>query len=397
MARAGFYNENEYRDYPFLTQVAPFGILREEDVSLSSSSSLSSESSAEPLIALPHEAIVDFGAIMGIRSGFDEQTDWVYLYRITYEAPYFIFEFRNTACNESIFFIRHQGANPWTISWETSRPPGYEPTLPSSQSSFSSSSSSAPSEPFNPWDFEPCEEPCWEAYIVTGFYNDLLDMMSDGDTIYFHRGVWTIEPCRVQSLVDSFVASINLANRARKHVTLPERCRSSSSSSVADEDPVHLNRACLLGDLKFKGGYNCIIRQEDGNNAIVIDGAVGGGDFGQPCEEFPYYPGEEKPEGSKHYSGGPTCGEIAKTINGKGGRTMRLDPGPGFNISTDPDDPSLLIVNADMDDLLVECFGDSESSSEPITPTPESSVSSVSSVSSESLSSLSSSSSVGGP
>jgi len=392
MARAGWYNENEYRDYPFMTQVEPFGIVREEDLSLSSSSSLSSESSAEALVGLPHEAIVDFGAIMGIRSGFDEQTDWVYLYRISYDAPYFVFEFRNTACSESIFFIRHQGADPWTISWESSRPMGYEPTLPSSQSSISSSSSASPSsEPFNPWNFEPCEEPCWEAFIVTGFFNDLLDMMVDGDTLYFHQGVWVIEPCRVQSLVDSFAASINLANRARKHVTLPERCRSSSSS--AEEDPVHLNRACMTGDLAFKGGYNCVIRQEDSNNAIVIDGAVGGGEYGQPCEEFPYYPGEEKPDGSKHYSGGPTCGEIVKTVDGKGGRTIRIDPGPGFGISTDPDDPSLLIINADMEDLLVECIGESSESLAPLPPEPTPSESS----SSSSESSLSSSSSVGGP
>ena len=57
MSRAGFYSDNELRNYPFV--VNPEGALQ-----------------------FPTEVIVDFGCIMGIESGFDYAKHKVWLYQI---------------------------------------------------------------------------------------------------------------------------------------------------------------------------------------------------------------------------------------------------------------------------------------------------------------------------
>lgn len=376
MARAGFYNDNEYRDYPFLTQTQPLDVTAvvtgsSSSLSLSSLSSQSSEAPV-PLVGLPHESIVDFGAIMAVDSGFKTKGDFVYLHRIYRKDPYLLFEFRNTATyakSEKLVFIRHISASEFKYSWAESVPIEDPDSFPESSSSSaatppeaqssSSSSISSYSCPFCPPAVDadtllPCGGPgCdtskWEGFLITGMFGEILDTLAHGEEITFVTGVWVIEYARIQNLNNAYARSVNLGNIDRAHATPPEHCVAASETAV----DVYPNAICMQGALQFREGYNCNIRQEDNNNAIVITGAVGGGGAGYPCDEIPLYDGETAPNDSPFLSGGPACGEVVRTISGKEGPAVRIYGGPGIRVYDSPEDPSALFVDADLGDFAL--------------------------------------------
>jgi hypothetical protein len=202
--------------------------------------------------------------------------------------------------------------------------------------------------------------PVWEGFLVTGEFADLLDMIVNGEALYFDIGHQVIEPARIQNLKESFVRSISLANRARTRAIDPELCRvvydeSGSSESLRSETQdvkAYEVAACMQGALAFVEGYNCQIRQENAANTIVIGAGVGLG-AGEVCEEFALYPTESIGAGETYYTGGPTCGEILRTINGKGGKRLRFKAGTGFNVRTSPDDQSTIIVDMTLEDFAI--------------------------------------------
>lgn len=369
MARAGFYNENEYRDYPFLTQTEPKAVLATLETvgSSSSSSSSASSASAQPLNDLPHETIVDAGFIMGVDSGFDVSADWVYLRRIRRMDPYLLFEFRTTASAakaESLYFLRRiddpEFTQQWSESLASTEPDPFPSSSSSSQADESSSlsGSSLSSFPFCepetdddqrlPCGGPGCDTPKWEGFLITGLFTDLLDQMADGEQLIFPAGLWIIEPARIQNLNNTYARSINLANTDRTRFSPPVEC-SSASLGVA---PVYPNAVCMQGNLQFKEGYNCFIRQEDATSTLIIHGAVGGGE-GQNCEEIPLFEGESAGADSPFLSGGPACGQVVKTINGKGNTRFRILGGPGVRVFDAPANPAALFIDADLHDFAL--------------------------------------------
>lgn len=394
MARPGFYNENEYRDYPFLTQVMPLDlaavIVSESSASLDSSGS---SASAEPLRDLPHSTIVDFGAIMAVDSGFVTDIDFVWLRRIRRRDPYLLFEFRTTArraSGEKLVFVRQIDDPEFHYQWATSVPTttpddfgslGSEASLSSASEVSGSSNSSFPfcdrsSHGDTTCSGPGCDSPKWEGFLITGLFDDLLEVLADGDELLFPKGLWVIEHARVQNLNGSFVRSINLANRVRTTATPPAGC--GSASSAGDDVDAYPNAVCLQGDIRFKEGHNCYIRQEDNTNKLVIMGAVGNGGEGVTCYEIPLYDGESAPMDSPFLSGGPACGETVRTVNGKGGPNLRIYGGPGVRVYEAPDDPSALMVDADLGDFAL-CLQEELSPDDPCYEGPSASSSSSSS------------------
>jgi len=136
----------------------------------------------------------------------------------------------------------------------------------------------------------------------------------------------------------------------------PDGCGSLSSSAGSDE-PI-LAASCMRGNIKWKEGYNCSIRQDNRDNAIIIGAGQGAGE-GEPCDEVPLYEGEAPPEGSPHLSGGPGCSEVVKTINGIGGRDIFITAGPGFRVQQDTEDPNTLNLNRALDDFAA-CLAEEE-------------------------------------
>lgn len=369
MARVGFYNENEYRDYPFRTQTAPLDIAAYVQYSSSSSASIagSSSSSAVPLYDLPSELIVDFGAIMGVASDYsDARGDFVYLYRLRRSGGYVLFEFRTTADaakTQSLYFVRSltdpEFKQDWAESWSNQSGDPPFPFVDTSSSIAQSVSSSAAfcdrdtvcDDQDRRWKCGGvgCQESVWEGFLITGRFEALADMLADGDELVFAIGLWAIEPARVQNLNKSFVQSLNIANRDRSRHTPPEGCDSASSAYPV---VTYLGRRCLQGDISFKEGYNCLIRQDNTNNTLTFNGQVGAG-AGEPCEEVPLYPGESPPADSRYLGGGPACDEIIRTINGKGGPALRLLGGPGVRVYDSPTDASTVFVDADLGTFAV--------------------------------------------
>lgn len=322
MAKPAWYNDNQFRDFPFITRVEP----------LAKTAGFDSESSGQPILHLPHSAIVDFCAIMEIDAEYDERDGHiVYLHSVSRFGDVFTFKFRTTAeeaVNHEIVVSRELTDPEFMITRNDA-----STVLSEEIERFSCS-----------------EQPRWTATVVTGSMREMGTLLNDGDTLYADPGLWQIEPARVQSLKKSYLRAVTLANAARLHAAPVEGC--SLSSSYADKGPAIPAAYCMNGNLKFKEGFNCTIRQNNNNNAIIIGAGVGVGE-GAPCEEIPLYEDELPPDDGKFLSGGPACNEVIKSINGVTGDNVTILAGRGFRIQTDSVTPNKLIIDRALDDFAL--------------------------------------------
>jgi len=316
--RAPFNNENEFRDYPFVLRTTPLRDGWDGDDAYESLS-LSADADWAPL---PREAVCDFAAVMGIDVEYDEaRNHYVWLHSIRRTGSRLLFEFRTNApgaAGSALRFSRDTAVDPeFGIEWS-------ESVDVTDEVDFSDSSTSYGSQ-----DDDPCtcrNQALWEGYMVSGRYEQLLELLADGDVVEYPQGLWTVEPAQIQSMRRTFVRSVSLANVGRTTVTDP--CDSLSSES---EPSVHVYAKCLDGALAFREGYSTAIRQEDQRNTINVGAAVGAG-AGLPCGEVPRYPGEVSPDGGRLLTGGPACDEIIQAVNGVTGRNPTIRGGTGVTI-----------------------------------------------------------------
>jgi hypothetical protein len=307
MPRAGFYNDNEYRAYPF--------IYKKEVVTPS----------------LPDASIVDCGIIMGLDSQYDAETHTVWLAAIRRINNVLEFEFATSApgaANKPLIFTRAVDAVEWLTEQADS----------------------------NPADDKDCAtEPAWEGFLVTGVLTELAAALAPNTAYTFAATDYVLEPSRIQSLVKSYLRSISLGNYSRVVAYPPEEC---GGPAQTEPRKIVINKKCMQGDLKFKEGHNCEITQVDRNNEIIIGAALGAGEGGNNiCEEIKLFENEAPPEGSKLLSGGPACDEIIFTVNGVNYEgSLQLQGGTGVVIRQDPDNPHGLIIEK-LDNILVSGCG----------------------------------------
>lgn len=300
MPRPGFYNDNEYRAYPFIFKPGQTEIL-------------------------PNSAVVDCGIIMGLDSEFDASQHTVWLHsvrRVVFgSVDSFVFELHTNAPgaqNKPLMFTRNADADEW-------------------QSEYAET---------NPYikDVNSCAvEPAWSGFLVTGPLTDLVALLPTTGTIYLLQN-FVLEPGRVQSLVKSYLRSITVANMAR-----PE-ARSACDPINTVARPVIINSRCVAGNIRFKEGYNAIVSQRDATNEISIGAGVGSGEQvnGALCEngsELPFYDGEQPPEGSQFFSGGPACDELISSINGVQGPDVTIAGGTGVEVRVDPSAPNTIKIS----------------------------------------------------
>jgi len=330
MAQPGWYNQNQYRDWPFLNRV--------------------DEGSAGAHLAtwdrLPHEVFVDAGCLIGPETTWENRTDYAYLAKIARTGNQFTFTFATTATTRLLTAVRTIGddkewATEWIPEWDT----GDDSPSGSSSESLETSSESSPSEQSSQAGSEAAvscnTEPEWRLFVVHGRLDDLAEQLADGESIEFASTAWVLEPSRVQAL--SYVTAFSLANYPRTLATPDEECEADWGAQ-----PVYVAAAtCITGDVRLQEGWNCSIRQDTAKNTITI-GALAGGGEGQPCQEVPISDDETSPDDGRYLSGGPTCDSLVATINGKGGRNLVLEPGPGIRITTDPDNENTIIVGLDL-------------------------------------------------
>jgi len=179
----------------------------------------------------------------------------------------------------------------------------------------------------------------WYGFVTGGDMEALVDWLTSSPqslTAQQH----TIEPALIQNLDNTYVRSVNLANR--------QRVRTTDIPGV--ERPIIVNTRCLQGPLRFKEGVNTRISYDLSRNGLVIAAGVGQGE-GETCEELPQFEGEVSPDGGSLLSGGPTCNQVIKTVNGLVGPRVSLRGGPGIRIDRDPDVSSRLILTLDQGSL----------------------------------------------
>jgi len=170
-----------------------------------------------------------------------------------------------------------------------------------------------------------------------------------GDVCEAIHGPINVEPSRTQNMDGAYVRSVNVANSERTRASRPQECR--DYCWPAPEQDHYVSCECVVGDVRFKPGFNAAIRQDTANNAIYIDAEIGGGD-GEPCDATPLYTGEGAPVGSKLLSGGPSCGEIVRTINGVGKRFFDIQGGQGVIVTPIPDEHKI-VINVGLHDLAL--------------------------------------------
>jgi len=317
MPRAGFYNDNEYRQYPFVA--------------------------ADP-DNLPTDLIVDCGFIMGLDSGFDAATDVVYLRQVRKTIDKIEFEFRTTARNaasSALVFQRNFNAEEWSTEF------------------LATASSSK----------ECAAEPLWEGFMVSGVMTTIVELLPVNGVITFttaepFKANRVVEPGRVQSLVKSYLRSISLGNYPR--IIIPT-CINGRPGIIEPSNAVIVNSRCLKGDIRFKPGFNCSIKQADYANRISISALKGANttdaiayEICQNGGEIKFYSDEQPPivnaetgARSKFLSGGPACDEIITGINGLGAPNVKIVGGAGIQVIADPNNPHTIRLKR-ADNLLTE-------------------------------------------
>jgi len=296
MAELQFYNDNAAIRYPFVDDGPLF-----------------MTHSASGSVELPNSSVVDFTCITGVDFDFNtaDSLHRVYLSQISRSGDSFTFTFAFNATSlisYALTFVVSAAAGEFTRI-------------------YSSASASTPATlPPN----ETCDYLYAEGWLTVGDLTALAALVSSGQTLTRVDGSVWVEPSRTQSLYNSFVRSVNIANEPRTRT--PDNCPSSSSSYA---DSLIVNARCLDGIVKFKEGHNITINQIDTQNAITFTAAPGSG-LGVLCEELLLYPGEKAPGGSKLLSGGPACNELITGINGLPGPRVQLLAGTGISIQDNP-------------------------------------------------------------
>lgn len=285
MPRPGFYNDNEYRAYPFVFNPASQ--------------------------TLPTSAVVDAGIVMRLDSGFVDNVHTVWLASISRVSGVFTFTLQTSACGGTLVFQRPDSATDWAAEHTESN----------------------------------SGDPAWEGFLVTGPLTALAAELASGATRTFTQNEWQIEPGRIQNLSKSYLRAVNIGNYQRPYV--PD-CDSQLSGSIVTPDIV-VNSQNISGPIKFTEGYNCRISQTDWLNQISVSAEVGGGtpaDAGlcSNGSELALFPDEPLFAGSKFFSGGPACDELIFTINGLGGPTVTVASGSGVSIATQVGPPTVTVT-----------------------------------------------------
>lgn len=311
MPKTGFYNDNEYRAYPFI----------EKDIPLTRRQSFGAGDEYKQIKNAIHSVIVDAGFTLGIDCPIADARDL----RI---------------CLESIS-VDEQSREITITFFSSATAHRLIFTAPAAEDDWITVDAQAGSEPCS-------TAPFWRGFIVVNCANtlyatlDALGFPTDETTgkktfvaVVTNLFEFEIEPARVQNRARAYLRSINIGNMDR--IKVPP-C-GEASSGVAERGIVPA-RTCMSGPIFLKEGYNCQISQIDRTRTFTVSARVGAGaqkdaTYCQNYGEILLTPNEEKPADSKFYSGGPACDELIYTINGATGQNINLISGSGITISTE--------------------------------------------------------------
>lgn len=321
MSHPNWLNENRNRAFPFLHGT----------VNLQPSATLG---------VIPNDVVADAGFLIGPGGRFDHGTDKVFLARVRRDSDIFYFDFETDApemVGVILTFVRPIAAERYVTSYADS----YGDAQPILQDDFFPLLWGDDEDDILIWsggeEFSACDRPLWSGYLITGDLSFLIDLLPDnGEMVERDVSELIIEPALIQSIAGAFVKSINLANEDRTRVDAAQDCAVivwPFETGVIFQGP-----RCLTGTILLMPGFNASLRQDSFNQVITLTAAAGGGE-GQPCEEVEVTNDESLVDGL--LSGGPSCDEVLRSINGTGGRILRILAGTGVEMTQDPETNTL--------------------------------------------------------
>jgi hypothetical protein len=345
MAKQGFYFENMFRSYPFI------------------------DDGSEPPI--PKDSVVDFNCAVNYGSGFVDGINTVSLYSIEKTIDKLILSFKCDAVgliNRTLVFSVDYPASELTYAFSYLKL-DEDPDVNSSSSSSGSSSSSSSSEVLN-------EAVLWDGFIIFGKLDAILDSMYVGEIVLVDSSYF-IEPTLIKNLQSADVQSISIANQTPEQATPASGC--GDDTLVLYENLIY--HEGLVGDVRFVNGYSCNIALSKADNSVLFTATITDAVKGQFCNDegpsikYPstLVPGirmgadQEIPDGSELYSGGPTCKDTIKSINGMGGKRLWVVGGKGITLTATQAD-FLISIEATLNGLAICANPDVYISSEGISP-----------------------------
>ena len=285
---AGWYDENMGRSFPLLADTV--------DVRLPDGTFPVEPSGADNLRYLSNRVLVDFGSIIGPDAGYDDATDVVYLYRVARDEGLFTFEFRSTAAGLdglSLIFCRDIDEERFAVERVDATDEDEECPAAS----------------------------IWSGYLVTGDLAPLRALLPEDVHDISGDETFAVEPTLSRNLGLSSLDAIHLANGERTLASTPPGCREPCYDY--ERKDVYIQATCLQGPLRFQEGYNNAIVQNSNEGSLTFAARSGAGE-GEPCGEVSLFEGEEPPQGSSLLTGGHTCDETIRSINGVNKRLFAI-------------------------------------------------------------------------
>jgi len=309
MARTTWFNDNEFRAYPFVEEGYPY----DGDTPV-----------------LPLATVVDCGFLFSPTAAFDEKTHRVSLTRVERTASSFRFVFQTTALpNRQLVFTVNDDAPEFThLVAEVGWPDEVSWSLSVSE----------------------CGELTeWEGFLVVGNLADLKAKLPVDSALTVNIAV---EPTTVVALRSAYVTSLYVANVARTRCEAPEGCPPLEWPGPLPAVPVV---GCVAGPVRLVPGYNCHIAVDTAANSITIhavtaDSGLSGA--GAPTGEVPQFVGEAPPASRTRLDGALHCYEVFRTINGLPGPVIELVAEDGIALQADAETHTW-IVDVNMTGMTV--------------------------------------------
>ncbi len=327
MATPGWFDSNRARAFPFKARTV--GLPADGPASVGN---------------LPPDAVVDAGFVAGPQSGFASDADSVYLLQVRRGGGTLYFDFASDAAGLAGVTLT------FAVSESAAR---YAQEFAEAEGQQYSASDSLSDED--------CDEPALSGFLVVGDLGALLELLDPDETLAGNEAgeFGVVEPALVQNLAGACVVGVGVANGDRTRVSASEGC--DEPVWPFEDDAVFVQESCISGAVLLRAGYNAGVRQDDAGGALVLQAALGAG-AGHACEEVPVYPGEAPPDGSELLTGGPTCAELLRSVNGLGGPRIDLKAGLGVTVTADPE-AHTLVVDADFTGMA-GCYTDSDTMSD---------------------------------
>lgn len=286
MPEYGFYDHNDQIAYPLVT---------DGDLSLIGGG------------YLPKRGMVDAGFMLGLDSEFIAGTDHVMLYAVEHSGLTLLFDFRSDA----------PGLSGYRWLFEI-------PVTAEIGSIVEVDVTPVPSGSADP--------DRGSGFLVVG---NLTDLSSLGVAVHRLADPPAVEPALLQSLVNTFVRSFNIANQARRCPPVCDEVPPSPSAPTTFSLVQNLS-----GVLKFKEGYNSRILINEGAVSIEL-GAILGAGSGRTCEDIII------DEGGMHIGEEcAPCDDYIRSINGRvtdDGKLL-ITGGPGVVVVNDPADHKVTVT-----------------------------------------------------